>query len=362
MRHSAIAIAAGARMVLDNGSCVAGPMLEENWSLLTPGQDLDSFYPRKIFYREGRGVDAQYPAVRPLNFDSHIPELLKIIDVFKTFADEETCLPTWMIGQMVNNETAQATSGRQAQITISIKDVVKNFDTFTEKVIRDLYHWNMEFNEKRPDIKGDFDVKARGVSSLVMKEIRMQALNQLMPTMAPEDWVYLDRREFLKERLKAYDLNINIKTEEEADKVREAQENSEMNRLQIESMKAEIGYRKAQSMKQLAGAKAHNVSATREAATPPETPPGVNPELQNAEVAQKQAEIEGTQGKNQLEMAKSADQMQMDRESHAQNLEHDHQKHLLDMGIKAETAKHGMKMKEKAAKAQKEKKPKKSEG
>ena len=361
MRHSQIAIAAGARMVLDNAACVAGPMLEVNWNLCTPDTDIDSFYPRKIFYREGRGIEAQYPAVRAINFDSHVKELTGIVDLFKQFADEETCLPTWMIGQMVNNETAQATSGRQAQITISIKDVVKNFDTFTEKAIRDLYHWNMEFNT-REDIKGDYDVKARGVSSLVMKEIRMQAITQLMPTMAPEDWVYLDRREFLKERLKAYDLNINIKTEEEADKVREAQQNSEMNRLQIESMKAEIGYRKAQSMKQLAGAKKHNVEATKDAATPPEQPQGENPELQNAELAQKGVEIEGAKRKNDLDATKQVEDMQMGREKHNLELQHEHEKHLLDLGIKAETAKRGMKMKEKAAKQPKEKKPKKSEG
>ena len=174
MRHSQLAIAAAARMVLDNGACVSGPQVEVNWSLLTPDTDLNSFYPRKIWYREGRGIEAQYPAIRALNFESHVDELAKIVDMFKQFGDEETTLPTWMIGQMVNNETAQATSGRLATITISIKDVVKNFDYFTEGNIRDLYAWNMEFNP-RTDIKGDFNIKARGVSSLVMKEIRMQA-------------------------------------------------------------------------------------------------------------------------------------------------------------------------------------------
>jgi hypothetical protein len=112
MRHSALAIGAGARMTLDNAAICSGPIVEMNLSLIEPNSDIDSLYPRQIIYRTGRGVDAQYPAIRNLAIDSHVPELLTVIDTFKQFADEETCLPTWMMGQMVNNETAQATAGR----------------------------------------------------------------------------------------------------------------------------------------------------------------------------------------------------------------------------------------------------------
>jgi hypothetical protein len=289
MRHSQIAISAGARMVLDNAACVSGPQVEVNWNLMTPDTDLNSFYPRKIWYREGRGIDAQYPAIRSIEFDSHIPELLSIIDKFREFGDEETTLPTWMIGQMVNNETAQATSGRMATITISIKDVVKNFDAFTEKIIRDLYTWNMEFN-KRADIKGDYNVKPRGVSSLVMKEIRMNLLNQLQASMQPEDWDYIPRDQFVKEKIKTFDLAITMRTEEEAQKVREERENSRMQQLVYAQLEAEVQYKKAQTMAQLTKAKDKNVEAIKRAGEEPEGGEAVNEELQNAEVRAKTAE------------------------------------------------------------------------
>lgn len=356
MRHSQLAIAAAARMVLDNGACVAGPQVEVNWSLCTPDTDLNTFYPRKIWYREGRGIEAQYPAIRGLNFDSHIDELLKIVDAFKQFGDEETTLPTWMIGQMVQNETAQATSGRMATITISIKDVVKNFDSFTEKIIRELYAWNMEFNP-RTDIKGDYNVKARGVSSLVMKEVRMQALNQLMTTMAPEDWVYMERVDFLRERLKAHDINIPLKSEEEADKVREKQQNSQMNVLQIELMKSEIAKNKAQAMTNLTKAKEHNVQATKEAMTPPETVQNDDPRLQEMELAKKQAEIDDQRTKTGLKMdeanAKNTQLTQkviQDNEAHRVGMAMDVEKHKSALAIDKQKAEHGMKMKEVAAK------------
>jgi hypothetical protein len=364
MRHSQIAISAGARMVLDNGACVAGPQVEVNIDLVPPGVDINSFYPRKIWPREGRGIEAQYPAVRALNFDSHIDELLSIIEAFKQFGDEETTLPTWMIGQMVNNETAQATSGRMATITVSIKDVVKNFDAFTERIIRGLYAWNMEFNP-RPDIKGDYKVKARGVSSLVMKEIRMQALNQLAQTMTEDDWVYVERRDFLKERFKAHDINITLRTEEEADKVREAKQNSLMNQLMIQQLQADIAYKKSQTMAQLTKAKDKNVEANVRSVTPPEAPaPGADPRLNDAEVIKKQTEIDKLkedmrmqQEKHELELAKIRQEMEEDKLKNRMEMIHDDDKAKSDLDLKKKTAEHSMKVKEKTATIKAKQKP-----
>ena len=346
MRHSALSIAASARMVLDNGACVAGPQVEVNWSLMTPDTDLNSFYPRKIWFREGKGIDAQYPALRIYNIDSHIDELIKIIELFKSFGDEETTLPTWMIGQQVNNETAQATSGRMATVLVSIKDIVKNFDTFTEGIIRDLYAWNMEFNPRK-DIKGDFLCKARGVSSLVMKEIRMQALTQLTTTMTPEEWDYIPKREFLVEKFKAHDIMIPLLSEEEVQKLRDARDQSVQNQLALKMADAEVGYKKAQTMAQLTKAKEHNVKAVKDAQTPPEQPQGVNPELQNAEV-------QGVQTNN---LAKEAE-IRRAEEQHTLDLEHQQEQHHVglvqetaktaqEMELKNRTAEHGMQMKEK---------------
>ena len=361
MRGSALAIGAAARMVLDNASCCAGPQVEINWSLMTPDTDINSIYPRKIWFREGKGMDAQYPALRVYNIDSHIQELLTIVDAFKQFGDEETTLPTWMIGQMVNNETAQATSGRMATITVSIKDVVKNFDTFTEKIMRDIYAWNMEFNPRK-DIKGDFNVKARGVSSLVMKEIRMQALTQLTTTLTPEEWAYVPKREFLMEKFKAHDILITLLEEEEVAKLQEAQQNSIQMQLAVELQKSEIAKNKAQSLSLLTKAKEHNVNAIKESQTPPEIPPGQDPRLQDAELAGKQTEIMGKQAEIRRQEERHAAEMARADESHtvkkaidttktAQDIAIKGQMAAQDMETKAKMTEHDMKMKEHMTKA-----------
>lgn len=346
MRHSQIAISSAARMMLDNAACVAGPQVEVNWQLMHEGTDLNSFYPRKIWYRDGRGIEAQYPAVRVYNIDSHIEELGKISDIFMNFADQETCLPTWMIGDKVNNENSKQTSGRQAEILVSIKDVVKNFDTFTEQVMRDLYSWNMEFNP-REDIKGDFQCNPRGVSSLVIKEIRMAALANLKNTMQPDDWPYIPRREFLAETLKAHDIKIELRSEEEAQEIISQQTDQRAKELAYAQLEAEVAYKRAQTAGQLTKAKKFNVEAEKNAIAPPETTPAADPRLQDAELMARSTDI-----------AAKNEQMRRDEEAHQQKLRHSEESHRLnqtktaiqtahDEEIKERDDLHSMKMKEK---------------
>jgi hypothetical protein len=346
MRHSQIAISSAARMMLDNGAVCSGPQVEINWQLMHEGTDLNSFYPRKIWYRDGRGIEAQYPALRVYNIESHIPELKMLSDIFMAFADQETCLPTWMIGDKVNNENSKQTSGKQTEILVSIKDVVKNFDTFTEHVMRDLYAWNMEFNE-REDIKGDFQCRPRGVSSLVIKEVRMAALANLKNTMQPEDWPYVPRREFLSETFKAHDINIALRTEEEAQEIIVKQIDQRAQELAYAQAEAEVAYKKAQTAGQLTKAKKNNVEAEKDFITPPDTNPAADPRLQDAELAAKSTDI-----------AAKNEQIRRDEESHQQKLRQNEESHQLEQSkiaiqaahdeeIKERDTLHGMQLKEK---------------
>ena len=142
IRHSQLTISAAARMLLNNAAICSGPQFEINFELVS-NEDINNIFPMKVWLREGKGVDAQYDAVRIKHVDSHIDEYLKIIDTFKGFGDEESCLPTWIISQpMTSEETAHGLSMRMGAITMSIKDLVRNFDDFTEKIIGSLYEWN----------------------------------------------------------------------------------------------------------------------------------------------------------------------------------------------------------------------------
>lgn len=261
MRHSQLSIGAAARMMLNHAALCSAPQYEINSSLML-SEDLTDIFGGKIWIREGRGMDAQYPALRVYTIDSHINEYLAIIQAFKQFGDEETTLPTWMISEptRTTNETAQGISMRQGSVTIALKDIVRNFDDFTESCMGSLYAWNMEFSNK-DDIKGDYQVSPKGSTTLVTKEVMMQALNQFVATLTPEDWSYIPRRSLLEQRIKANDLPIELKTEEEAERIRQAQVDMEAMELQKAQMKADVDKTKAMALNFLTKSKKTNKEA-----------------------------------------------------------------------------------------------------
>jgi hypothetical protein len=190
-----------------------------------------------------------------------------------------------------------------------------------------------------------------------MKEIRMQALNQLIPTLRPEDWVYIPERELLMERLRAHDINIALRTEEEADKIREAQQNSEMNQLQIEMMKSEIAKNKAQAMTNITKAKEKNILANKEAQTPPETQNSIDPRMQDAELEAKQAEIDDKRTQTALKQEeaaakreKMAREMEENQMQSRMKLNMEAEKHKTDLDISKLNAAQDMTLKEDAHK------------
>lgn len=213
MRDSAMGVANAARMLMDNAAITAGPNVEVNTSLLRTDQDLQSFGSYKRWYRDD--VDPAtvgVPAVRDINFNSHMDELLKVVSLFNDFADTETFVNAATGGDMSKGpsepfRTAAGASLLKGDAALPFKDVVRNFDTFTQSVITSLVAFNMQFNPKRT-IKGDHQVVARGATSLIAKEVRGMILDTLAATLTPDDARYINRYELLRERLSARDIDL----------------------------------------------------------------------------------------------------------------------------------------------------------
>lgn len=215
MRDSQMSIAAATRMLLDNASVVCGPNLELNTDLLRMDQDLTSTSAYKIWYREGMGGDAAQPAVRNLAIDSHIDELLKMVDLFMKFADMETFVSPATGGDMERGRmpsepmrTAAGASMLRGDAALPFKDIIRNFDTFTQSVIYSLVFFNRAFNPGLAP-EGDYNVIARGATSLMAKEIRGTQIDQLlqnMPDLAAKLSVHTDERKFAEALYKVRDL------------------------------------------------------------------------------------------------------------------------------------------------------------
>ena len=226
IRDSQMSVAAAARMLLDNAGVVCGPNLEANTNLLRTDQDLTSIEAYKVWYRDDDGLTAQYPAVRNVAIDSHIPELLQTIELFMKFADAETFVGPATGGDMERGpsepmRTAAGASMLRGDAALPFKDIVRNFDFLTQSVITSIVQFNRKFN---PDLapEGDYNVIARGATSLIAKEVRGMQVDQLAATLSPEERVHVDERKLVEARFAVRDLSNLLVPKDEAERRQQA--------------------------------------------------------------------------------------------------------------------------------------------
>lgn len=275
MRDSQMSICAASRMLLDNASVVCGPNLELNTELLRLDQDLSSVHAYKFWYREGVGLDAQQPAVRNIQIDSHMDELLKTIDLFMKFVDMETFVGPATGGDMAQApsepmRTAAGASMLRGDAALPFKDIIRNFDSFTQSVITSLVWFNRKFNP-RPELVGDYNVIARGATSLIAKELRGMQLDQLATTLQPEEKVHVDERKMVEQRFAVRDLSDMLvspaeakrrKDQAAAEAQRQQQQQDEVVASTVRKTLSEAFKNISQGQKNTANAEATHVQST----------------------------------------------------------------------------------------------------
>jgi hypothetical protein len=271
LRNTQMSVSAATRMMMDNASVVCGPQLELNTDLLRLDQDLEEISAYKIWYREGLGPDAQWPAVRNITTNAHLDELMKIVDLFLKFADMETFVGPATGGDMDKGpsepfRTAAGASMLKGDAALPFKDIVRSFDQFTQSVILSLVQFNRKFNPEQA-AEGDYDVIARGATSLIAKEIRGVQIDSLVTTLTPEEKLHVDMRKLAEQRFKVRDLVDLLVSEDEAAR-REAAQNQQMGQQaqqQTEMAEAQIRNLLAQAFKNIAQGQKNSATANAEA-------------------------------------------------------------------------------------------------
>lgn len=268
MRDSQMAISAASRMLLDNASVVCGPNLELNTDLLRPDQDLMSTSAYKIWYREGIGQDSQYDAVRNIEIKSYIPELQGIVEFYMKIADSETFVGPATGGDMSqsNSEpmrTAAGASMIRGDAALPFKDIVRSFDTFTQSILDSMVQFNRQFN---PDLapEADYDVIARGATSLVAKEVRGLQIDQFAATLKPAEEREVDMRKLVKQRLLVRDMGDLLVSSEESDRRKKSDEANAASQADMVARTTEATLRKllSEAYKNIASATKNNAEAT----------------------------------------------------------------------------------------------------
>ena len=208
------------RAIMDNIGQTAGAIIEINQDLLADGETVDDILAFRVIVREGIGVEASHPAVRIYDLKNKTGEMMPLLQELKRLVDESSSIPSYMHGETDKGvgKTVGGLSMLMGAANITVKDVIKNYDEgITRPFISALYHWNMQFNPKE-EIKGDYEVKALGSTSLIAKEIRAQQLDQFAASVRnPMDANWVKWGKLGRQRAKAYDLDDEeiIKTEDE---------------------------------------------------------------------------------------------------------------------------------------------------
>jgi hypothetical protein len=180
VRHEQRIANASWRMALDNAALTTGGQIVLNREVLIPDDGNWSIRPRKTWHVTDPTVDVR-AAFHTHETSSHLEELLAIYSNARNMADDVTALPMLAQGEMGGApDTASGMSMLLNSSNVVLRRVVKSFDDdVTTPLITRFYDWNMQFNPKE-GIKGDFEIDARGSSTLLVKETQTQALITMM--------------------------------------------------------------------------------------------------------------------------------------------------------------------------------------
>ena len=81
--------------------------------------------------------------------------------------------------------TAAGLSMLMGSAGLGIKTVIKNIDDHLLRPLgENMFMWNMQFSEDEDATMGDLEIKPKGTTSVMMKEVRSQRLTMLLQTVS----------------------------------------------------------------------------------------------------------------------------------------------------------------------------------
>lgn len=201
------------RNVVNNMGLSSGPLVEVEVDRLAPGEKITSIYPWKIYQTKSGHTNSPSPAVRFNQPKSVVSELLEVYKYFSGLADIYSGIPSYEHGVNPTTGAAGTASGLSMLMTAAsrqIKRVAADIDHVIEGCCQRAYSYLMLWGQD-DSIKGDCDIVARGVTSLIAREQQTVRRQQfLQATANPLDSQIigpLGRRELLSKQIADLDVD-----------------------------------------------------------------------------------------------------------------------------------------------------------
>ena len=264
MRSQQKVLNAAWRTMMDNMGVSSGPQIVIKPSVIQPADKQMQLTGRKIWYATDDTDDVR-KAFTTFEFASHQAELEKIIGMAQQLADEETGVP--MLTQGEQGKAPDTVGGMQMLMNaanVVLRRLVKQYDDYiTKPHIRRYYDYNMLYSDK-DNIKGDFNIDARGSSALLIRDIQNQAFMNLMAAASnPVFGPMVDPKKLFEKALQAQHVDPAdiMLSDDEIEKKQEAaaqaaQQGGGDPRLVAAKMKGEAEMQRAQADIQISQAEA----------------------------------------------------------------------------------------------------------
>ncbi len=197
------------RLAIDNLRLAGNVVFEVNENQLVPGQDL-TVYPGKIFRKQG-GAPGQ--SIFGIKFPDTSQSHMAAFDKARQLADEQTGIPSFSHGSTNVSGTGRTAAGMSMLMgaaALTTKTFIKNVDHYLLRPLGNGYfRWNMQFNEDNIEIRGDYEISAKGTSSLLQREVKSQRLLTFLQVGASNQLTapMLDVKYILEELAKSLDLD-----------------------------------------------------------------------------------------------------------------------------------------------------------
>ena len=255
------------RMLMDNMGVTSGPQIVMKRGAVTPADGQWTLTPRKFWYLTDDSIDVN-KVFASFQFDNHQAQLSAVIDMAEKIADQETATP--MMAQGQQGSAPETVGGMQLLMNNSnvvLRRLVKQFDDYVTKPhIRRYYDYNMAYSEK-DEIKGDFQVDARGSSALIIRDIQNQAFTNLLamggnPAYGP----LIDQKKLFEKALRAQHIDPRdvMLTDEQIEANRQANPPQPDPRIQAAQITAEARLQESQAV---AAGRAAEIEARVESST-----------------------------------------------------------------------------------------------
>jgi hypothetical protein len=246
-------------MMLDNASISSGPQVALNKEFIEPADGLWELDPYKAWYLKDPMMKVE-DAIQFFYPPNVTESLQPILQLARQFSEEESNTPIISAG-LQSPQTQESATGAlllQQNSTTLLDYLAEEWDDqVTDKIIRRMYAWNMQYNPK-PEIKGDFSVDVRSSTEYKNKQIHLRDIERLSVEASQNEQLgmLLNIDELQRVRLTMMNIPYKgvVRSKEEVKQIQQEMANKpnpemmelELKKQEIEQKTAETELKKAQ--------------------------------------------------------------------------------------------------------------------